>query len=119
MTTPAQSKNWVIYPTAPDSFFESVTEHRLLAQVLYNRGMQSSEEVNAFLTLDDAIRENPYKLKDMTLAVTRIVKAIETGETICVYGDFDADGVTATALLGQRNTGSGRPGWPLYPRSGR
>jgi single-stranded-DNA-specific exonuclease len=67
--------------------------------VLYNRGLQSSEDVKAFLTLDDAVRENPYKLIDMTPAVTRLIRAIETGETICVYGDFDADGVTATALL--------------------
>ncbi len=99
MKSPSQSKNWVIHPTAPDSFFDGVTEHRLLAQVLYNRGLQSSEEVKAFLTLDDAVRENPYKLIDMTPAVTRLIRAIETGETICVYGDFDADGVTATALL--------------------
>jgi len=99
MATPSQSKNWVIHPTAPDDFFEHVPEHWLLAQVLYNRGLQSSEDVNAFLMLDDAVRENPYKFADMTAAVTRILQAIETGETICVYGDFDADGVTATALL--------------------
>ncbi|MEZ4673075.1 MAG: hypothetical protein R2932_02385 [Caldilineaceae bacterium] len=99
MTNPSQNKNWVIHPTAPDTFFDSVAEHRLLAQVLYNRGLQSADEVKAFLTLDDAIRENPYKLKDMTLAVTRLLQALDQGETICVYGDFDADGVTATALL--------------------
>lgn len=99
MTILSQSKNWVIHPIAPDSFFERVHEHQLLAQVLYNRGLQSPAEVSAFLMLDDAVRENPYKFADMTPAVTRIVRAIETGETICVYGDFDADGVTATALL--------------------
>lgn len=96
---PSQSKNWVIHPSAPASFLDSVPEHHLLAQVLYNRGLRSAEEVKAFLTFDDAIQENPYKLKDMTAAVARIVQAIEQGETICVYGDFDADGVTATALL--------------------
>lgn len=96
---PAQSKNWVIYPTAPATFLESVPEHHLLAQVLYNRGLRDKEEVKAFLTTADAIRENPYKLKDMTPAVARIIQAIEQQETICVYGDFDADGVTATALL--------------------
>lgn len=99
MSTLSQNKNWVIYPTAPTHFLESVNEHRLLAQVLYNRGLQSNAEVIAFLTQDDAIRENPYKLKDMTPAVTRIIQALETEEVICVYGDFDADGVTATALL--------------------
>lgn len=99
MSWPAQRKNWIIYPPAPESFLNSVAEHRLLAQVLYNRGLRDQSDVTAFLTLDDAIQENPYKLKDMTPAVTRIVRAIEQGEVICVYGDFDADGVTATALL--------------------
>lgn len=94
-----QSKNWVIYPPAPTSLLEQVPEHQLLTQVLYNRGLETADDMRAFLQLDDAIRENPYKLKDMTVAVARIVRAIETGETICVYGDFDADGVTATALL--------------------
>ncbi|MCB0061552.1 MAG: single-stranded-DNA-specific exonuclease RecJ, partial [Caldilineaceae bacterium] len=89
----------MIHPPAPSSFIDSVPEHHLLAQVLYNRGLRSAAEVNAFLTMDDAIQENPYKLKDMTPAVVRIVRAIEQDETICVYGDFDADGVTATALL--------------------
>jgi single-stranded-DNA-specific exonuclease len=99
MSTLSQSKNWVIQPMAPAHFLDSIDEHRLLTQVLYNRGLQSSTEVKTFLTQDDAIRENPYKLKDMTPAVTRILKALETEEVICVYGDFDADGVTATALL--------------------
>ncbi len=78
---------------------ESVPEHQLLVQVLYNRGLNSAAEINAFLRGIDAVQENPYKLRDMTPAVARIVEAIDRGETICVYGDFDADGVTATALL--------------------
>jgi single-stranded-DNA-specific exonuclease len=78
---------------------ESVPEHGLLVQVLYNRGLNSAAEINAFLRGIDAVQENPYKLRDMAPAVARIVEAIDRGETICVYGDFDADGVTATALL--------------------
>lgn len=94
-----QTKNWVIHPPAPPSFLDNTPEHRLLVQVLYNRGVTTPEAVRAFLTHDDAVQENPYKLKDMAEAVTRIVRAIERSETICVYGDFDADGVTSTALL--------------------
>lgn len=96
---PQQAKNWVIQPTAPQSFLESVPEHPLLVQVLYNRGLNTAAEIHAFLRGVDAVQENPYKLRDMTPAVARIVDAIDRGETICVYGDFDADGVTATALL--------------------
>jgi len=90
---------WHLYDSAPQDFLETSPEHPLLLQVLYNRGLRSADEVKTFLQGNDAIRENPYKLKDMTPAVARIVKAIELGETICVYGDFDADGVTSTALM--------------------
>ena len=51
------------------------------------------------MTRSDAVRENPYKLKDMVPAVNRILQAIKQEEVICVYGDFDADGVSSTALL--------------------
>ena len=68
-------------------------------QALYNRGLRSAEEVTAFLQGEDAVKENPYRLPDMARAVTRLLRAIADEETICVYGDFDADGVSATALL--------------------
>ena len=73
--------------------------HPILAQVLYNRGLQNIDDLTAFLTTGDAVLENPYRLQDMTPAVQRIVHAIEKNEVICVYGDFDADGVTSTVLL--------------------
>lgn len=94
-----QTKNWNVFDPAPVSFLDSVPEHPLLVQVLYNRGLRTAEEVTAFLSRTDAVKENPYRLRDMTEAVIRIVRAIEKGEVICVYGDFDADGVSATALL--------------------
>ena len=93
------TKRWHIHKPAPDLFLNSVSDHPLLAQVLYNRGLRDPDEVSAFLRMDDAVIENPYRLQDMVPAVTRILQAIEQEETVCVYGDFDADGVTATALL--------------------
>jgi single-stranded-DNA-specific exonuclease len=93
------TKRWNPYESAPDTFLDNVPEHPLLAQVLYNRGLDRAEDAIAFLRSDDAVVENPYRLMDMVPAVTRILQAIETGETICIYGDFDADGVTSTALL--------------------
>ncbi len=97
--TPAQAKNWKLFEPAPRPFLDAVPEHPLLAQVLYNRGLRTPDEVRAFLTDADAVVENPFRLPDMAPAVYRIVQAIEAGEIICVYGDFDADGVSATALL--------------------
>ncbi len=94
-----QAKNWIIHELAPASFSQDSPELPLLLQVLYNRGLRTSSDAKIFLSGADAVRENPYKLRDMTPAVTRIVHAIERNETMCVYGDFDADGVTSTALL--------------------
>ncbi len=92
-------KHWNLLPVAPKSYLDSVPDNPLLAQVLYNRGLRSASEVHEFLTHADMVRENPYRLRDMVEAVQRIVRAIEKLETICVYGDFDADGVSATVLL--------------------
>lgn len=94
-----QTKKWTVFDPAPVSFLDRIPEHPLLVQVLYNRGLRTAEEVTAFLARTDAVKENPYRLRDMSEAVTRIMRAIEKGEVICVYGDFDADGVSATALL--------------------
>ena len=95
-----QGKHWKIYPAAPEEFVRAVPEeHPLLLQVLYNRGLQTPADVRNFLLGEDAVLENPFRLCDMTPAVERLVRAIVQGETICVYGDFDADGVASTALL--------------------
>ncbi|RIK58080.1 MAG: single-stranded-DNA-specific exonuclease RecJ [Chloroflexi bacterium] len=94
-----QAKNWRLYPPAPEAFLRGVAEMPLLLQVLYNRGLRQAGEVRDFLARDDAVIENPYRLPDMEPAVARLLQAIERQETICVYGDFDADGVAATALL--------------------
>ncbi|MBV7329513.1 single-stranded-DNA-specific exonuclease RecJ [Chloroflexi bacterium TSY] len=110
-----QAKNWSIYPAAPQEFLDAIPEHPVLVQVLYNRGMRSADEVKTFLVSNDAVRENPYRLRDMAPAVARILKAIEQKETICVYGDFDADGVTATALLTSALQAAGGRVGPYIP----
>ncbi len=94
-----QSKIWRLCDAAPPDAFAQLSEHPLLLQILYNRGIRTREEVERFLTATDAVVENPYRLADMVPAVQRILSALEQGDVICVYGDFDADGVTATALL--------------------
>jgi single-stranded-DNA-specific exonuclease len=93
------TKHWKLLPAAPPALIASVSEHPLLVQVLYNRGLASAGEIHAFLTQSDIVRANPNRLRDMDVAVTRILQAIARQEVICVYGDFDADGVTSTALM--------------------
>lgn len=108
-------KKWIILPAAPAGFIASVPEHPLLAQVLYNRGLRTAAEVSTFLQGDTAVLSNPYRLRDMVPAVQRIVQAIRRGETICVYGDFDVDGVTATALLVSALQAAGARVGPYIP----
>lgn len=69
------------------------------AQLLINRGIKTAAEARSYLypTLDEL--HSPFKLADMDKAVERIHQAISRGEKICVYGDYDVDGTTATALL--------------------
>jgi single-stranded-DNA-specific exonuclease len=110
-----QTKNWNVFEPAPVHFLDGIPEHPLLVQVLYNRGLRTAEEVTAFLARTDAIKENPYRLRDMSEAVTRIVRAIEKNEVICVYGDFDADGVSATVLLVNALQSAGARVGPYIP----
>lgn len=70
----------------------------LVADLLCARGMDSPEAAAAFLQ-DGAGFSDPMLLKDMDLAAQRIALALENSERICVYGDYDCDGITATVLL--------------------
>ena len=70
----------------------------LNAMLLDIRGITDDEAIADFL-YGDTLDASPFEIKDMDAAADRIRAAIEDGERICVYGDFDADGVTATALL--------------------
>ena len=73
----------------------------LAAQLLHNRGIRDVEAAEAFLARDERLLEDPALLPDMDRAVTRIRAALDAGEAIGVFGDFDADGVTGTALLSE------------------
>ena len=81
-------------------------EASLLAGLLAARGFTQPEEALSFLAGEDTISD-PMLMKDMDKACARIHKALETGETIVIYGDYDVDGVTATSLLYEQLKGLG------------
>ncbi len=73
----------------------------LVAQMLFNRGVIEAEPARWFFEGKSALPEDPLLLTGMAAAVDRLRHAIRTGQHIVVYGDYDTDGVTATALLVQ------------------
>ena len=71
----------------------------LLCQILINRGITDAEMARKFLAPSLHDLHDPYLLSGMEVSVRRIVGAIQMNEQIAVYGDYDVDGVTGTALL--------------------
>ncbi len=69
------------------------------ARILINRGFSTVEDARAFLNTNRSDLLDPFLFKEMDQAVDRIKKAIQNSERITVYGDYDVDGITATALL--------------------
>ncbi len=72
---------------------------RRLARLLYSRGAKTGAEMEAFLHPCAAQLHSPFLFYDMGKAVGRIRLAQARGELVCVYGDYDADGVCATAIM--------------------
>ena len=93
-------KKWVISPCDRDaaaSISENCGVDPFAAYLLCARGITDEFEVESFLYDTDLM--NPFELPDMDKAAERTLSAIENGEKITVFGDYDADGVTSTALL--------------------
>lgn len=69
------------------------------ANLLFNRGYKTPEEASAFIRLEAELFHDPFLMADMKKAADRIVLAMENGEKIAIYGDYDVDGVSSTCLL--------------------
>lgn len=96
-----QSKNWKVAEPISAKILAKFPEiHPIILQLLFNRGIDSQEKIDQFLNPDygDGLHD-PFLFKDMEKAVKRILKAIEGKEKIVVYGDYDADGVCASAIM--------------------
>jgi single-stranded-DNA-specific exonuclease len=87
----------------------------LIAQLLYNRGLTEPSQLEPFITADRRLCGDPSLLPDIQPAVSRVYRALLSGENIAVYGDFDADGITGTALLVQGLSRLGGKVTPYIP----
>lgn len=94
-------KKWRLPPSVDSEAQRLAEESGLPKQVcaiLAGRGLTQAQELKTFLQGGGPLPD-PYALKDMDRAVERISRAVEDGEKIAIYGDYDCDGISATALL--------------------
>ncbi len=93
--------NWTLSSYSPSSLNEMLEEgvSPLVAAVLCSRGLSTLEQARNFLSVRVSLLHDPMKMKDMDRAVQRIHAALAQEEKIAVFGDYDVDGITSTALL--------------------
>ncbi len=96
-------KNWVLKASGNEAVISSLSSEldidRPLAQLLVQRGVTTFEEARMFFRPDLSDLHDPFLMKDMDVAVQRILDAVESGEKVLIYGDYDVDGTTAVALV--------------------
>ena len=94
------TKRWVIAPSITSQADEALSKFpRILKQIVFNRGLGTDAEARAFLKAEPNSNTDPFQLIGMGATVDRIRYALDHSEPIAIYGDYDVDGVTATALL--------------------
>lgn len=96
------NKRWVIAPPITPQADQALAKFPpILKQIVFNRGLTTDAEARAFLKAELSANHDPFQLTGMQAAIDRICFALERREPIAIYGDYDVDGVTATALLVQ------------------
>jgi single-stranded-DNA-specific exonuclease len=99
-----RKKRWQVYPEQPELVAAVMGRHgvpRLVARILLNRGLSAAEDILAFLDPSLERLNPPFGLPDLEAATERLGRAVRQAEAVAVYGDYDADGLTATAVLHQ------------------
>ncbi len=96
-------KKWVIRKGADESKVRELSSELgidpVLAELLVQRGVHTFDEARAFFRPSLDRLHDPFLMKDMDKAVARVEKALDGGEKILVYGDYDVDGTTAVSLV--------------------
>lgn len=110
-------KKWKLMPGNPGRakhIEEELGLPALVTEVLVARGFDTPAKVKEFIT-EEIPFSNPMDYKDMDRAVDRIEGALEDGEKVCIYGDYDCDGMTATVLLYDYLQSMGYDAWYYIP----
>lgn len=95
-------RRWLVNKTNPEyiRYISKTTSiSPTFAQILINRGIKTPEEISYFLNPDLSRLSDPFDILGIKIAVDRIMEASKRGERVLVHGDYDADGLTATAIM--------------------
>ena len=101
----AAKKKWVsrettaVSETAVNALSQAAEVSPLVARLLITRGIDTPEAAEPFLHADQQPLLDPTTMHDMEKAVERIQAAVIAGDQITIYGDYDADGLTSTAIM--------------------
>ena len=94
---------WSLKPKPEETLVESLSQSigtdPVISSLLIHRGVRSYDEAKQFFRPSLSELHDPFLMKDMNQAVSRIIKAIDNNENIIVYGDYDVDGTTSVALM--------------------
>ena len=96
------NRKWLVSRTNPDYIrylSKAVSVSPAFAQVLVSRGIKTPQAINDFLNPHISGLSDPFEIDGVKTAVERIKHAADTNETVLVHGDYDADGLTATAIM--------------------
>jgi single-stranded-DNA-specific exonuclease len=97
---PRPSPIWIPPEPIPDEAdLSTLHPHRLIASLLWRRGIRTSEAANEFLEARRPDILDPHLLPNMRSAIARTSAALRSGEHIGIFGDYDADGITSAAIL--------------------
>jgi single-stranded-DNA-specific exonuclease len=94
------TRHWQVSAPTPPQADQVLNEfHPVLRQILYNRGYVTPEQAQRYLEAQAPHSTDPFSMLGIAAAVERLLAALRQDEPIAIYGDYDVDGVTATALL--------------------
>ena len=96
------NKKWQLYKINEEEVEKIENKYKinkLLATILVNRNIKEPKDIRLFLKPTREDFHDPYLIKDMEIAVQRIIKAINNKEKVTIYGDYDVDGITSITVL--------------------
>ncbi|MBF0101265.1 MAG: single-stranded-DNA-specific exonuclease RecJ [Desulfobacterales bacterium] len=100
---PGKIKKQIIIKQHPSEIIDHISESipcsKIVATLLANRGIIDKHQLLKFIHSSVQNLQSPFGLKDIDLAVKRIIHALEKNENILIFGDYDVDGITATSML--------------------